>query len=78
MDEIFITKFVTVTERVYQDTEVFVLFHSGMSLTDKNTSLLEFYSCHENTKINASENTKYSVCYLEITIHVRETYLQTY
>jgi len=49
-----------------------------MNLTDKTMSLLEFYSCHESTKINVNENIKYSVCYLEIIIHVREMYLQTY
>lgn len=77
-DKIRITKFVTVTVGVDQDTEVFVLFLAEMSLTAKTMSLLEFYSCHESTKINVNENIKYSVCYLEIIIHVREMYLQTY
>lgn len=35
-------------------------------------SLLEFYSCHKNTKINVNENINYSVCYLDIIIYVRE------
>lgn len=75
--KICIAKFVTVSELVYQDIEVFVLFLSERSLTGEVMSLLEFYSHHEGTK-NTSENTKYSSCYLEIIFHVRETYLQIY
>lgn len=77
-DKICITKFVTVTVELYQDIEVFVLFLTEISLTDKTLSLLEFYSHNESTKINVNEIIKYSVCYLEIIIHVREMYLQTY
>lgn len=77
-DKICITKFVTVTEEVYQDIEVFVLFLAEMNLTHKTMSPLEFYSCHESTKINTSENIKHSICYLEIITHVREMYLQSY
>lgn len=77
-DKICITKFVTVTAEVCQDKEVFVLLLTEMSLTDKTMSLLEFYSRHESTKININENIRYSGCYFEVIIHVREMYLQTY
>lgn len=66
-------KFVTVSEKVYQDIEIFVLFLSEMSLAGKIMSLLEFHPYHEDTK-NTSENNEYSSCYLEIIFHAREMY----
>lgn len=49
-DKIRITKFVRISEQVYQDIELFVLFLSERSLIDKIMSLLEFLSHHEGTK----------------------------
>lgn len=68
--------FVTAAAEVYQDRSIYLI--PRWNEFDKTMSLLEFYSCHKNTKINVNENIKYSVCYLKIIIHVREMYLQTY